>query len=260
MTSTNASHDASPPPLDEELQMKKSIYDKLSALCETQGVTELQIGSWDGGEDSGSEEIDEELLRPVLTDNEYDWLGHNVSDALGYGSYAGEYETSGVFLFQKLRRVVVADGSCTSHVDTTDAETFSQNIPVSELLANRVIDIVLPDRIRTGESRNELSQVLDDTDFIRHEFCDLVLKNGVTPDDYHTVVAAMREFVSDIISQSLHIGYDFVSITPLSPEDLQQGFLPMTGAGEVYDSQSEWHELDLNWDESWTEPEEATNE
>lgn len=260
MTSTNASHDASPP-LNKEGQMKKSIYEKLSALCETQGVTELNIGGWDGGEDSGSEDLDEELLRPVLTGEEYDWLAQNVSDSLGYGSYAGEYETSGVFLFQKLRRAVVADGSWTSHVDTVDEETYEQPIPVSELLASRVIDIVLPDRIGTDEDRSALSQILNDDDSIRPEFCDLVLKNGVTPDDYQTVVDAMRLFVSDVISQSRQTGHDFVEITSRSPGDLQEGFLHMRGAGQVYESESEWHELDLNWDENWTEPEEeVTNE
>lgn len=240
---------------DRDSDPAKAIYEKLAEICAEQGTDRLEVGHWDGGEDSGSEYVDEELLSGKLDSSELDWLGMQLSDALGYGSYAGGFQTNGKFIFDLKGRKVVCEGRWESHEDVTCTIEFERKIPLSEALTSRIVEVVLPERIRLDEE-GAVGQIMDEDSRIRPEFCDLILKNGVTPEDYESVVALMRDFVSESINQALTESCGFVEFSPVSlPELTEDGAprLPLNAEGQVYQSEDEYHELDLNWDENWEE-------
>jgi len=242
-----------------DLAIMQSIYEKLAAVCDKKGVNTLEIGNWDGGNDSGSERLNEEAYDDVLSPDETHWLESEIDHTLGYGSYAGGFATSGTYVFDKTQRCIFLNGTDVNYEETDATLIGNRDIELSEALAAAIIDLVIPERVPTDPDAAASLYSDEETFELRPNVCDFVLKNGVTPDDYPLALESLRSFIVDCIQEAESAGDVFAGFNDggLHREDGIPPFYRIEGYREDYDRTDVGHEVPLNWDDNWSCPETA---
>ena len=195
---------------------------RVRAICEPhcEDTGYVKIGSWEGGGDSGAESVNELASLETygvdpLSEFEEETLRELADNVLGYGSYAGEYSTSGEILY-------VADGRKVSDEsmwedaygseDESDEEFLREGI---HFVGNDTSDAVefedpfvsftFPfddSLVRWGFTGWEGWQLLNDLDSVVESPEDYITSNFDMPNDKMTPhEAALYSRILEVINQ-----------------------------------------------------------
>lgn len=101
----------------------KKVVEILDKYCQDNNTTEIQIGEFSGGNDSGSFSFNSELSE---IDNE---LYELCEDTLDYGSWAGNFDSSGTISYNSETKIITINGEEIYYENKNFVETIT--IPVN---------------------------------------------------------------------------------------------------------------------------------
>lgn len=118
-------------------KLRETIFDKLKQRCDQDGEDCVEVGYWDGGNDSGSVYI----TIDGLTEEEQGYIEACVYEALDHGSWAGAFSSTGDLLYLRATETIEGSGKYEDQEQYEIASSEEHTIPVTQEIAEAIVEI-----------------------------------------------------------------------------------------------------------------------